>query len=141
MYAIRLIIDINMSLSNLIFIIGASAVPKVDLIFALISRINDRIKALKEKEDREPKREREIESSRSCVNDRYKEEKSGGHSVHRAGANKLHSRVKGPREGPLLELLSPARSDRYLLSRLVVVVRMTKTRAALCQEPAVGPLL
>lgn len=69
MYAIRLIIDINMSLSNLIFIVGASAVPKVDLIFALISRINDRIKALKEKEDREPKREREIESSRSCVND------------------------------------------------------------------------
>lgn len=45
----------------------------------------------------------------ACEGGLGKEEKSAAGSVHRAGANKLRSRVKGAREGPLLELLSPAR--------------------------------
>lgn len=45
----------------------------------------------------------------ACEGGLGEEEKSAAGSVHRAGANKLRSRVKGVREGPLSELLSSAR--------------------------------
>lgn len=131
-----------MSLSDLIFIIE---VPCQKLILSSHSfsdslTIGSRLLNQREGRYRGPKREREGErpnrGDRMWTIEDIRKRLAVGTPCIEAGANKLQSRVKGPREGTsLLELLSPARSDRYLLSRLVVVERMTKTRAALCQEP------
>jgi len=43
-----------------------------------------------------------------------KEEKSAVGSAHRAGANKLCSRVKGVREGILVGIIELGTPDRYL---------------------------
>lgn len=76
---------------------------KVNFTFALISRINDKIDALKPngvvrgQGDQEPNR-RDRVRGREGGRDRVKGRSSAAGSAHRAGANKLRSRVKGERE-------------------------------------------